>query len=335
MTTLITGAAGYVGSHAALHLIRSGRAVIGLDNFCTGSRDRADRLTSLAADLPGSFELIEGDIADRDLVSRVLSEHGIGSVMHFAAHCIVSESVREPEKYERNNVGGTRALLNACADSSVTRFILSSTTSVYGDPDVGLDPIAESTPCNPINPYGASKVECERLLRAHAEANEGFECAALRFFNVAGCDAVLGEQANEAGRLIPAAINVALGTQGALTICGTDFPTPDGTCVRDYVDVRDIADAHIAVLGALQPDDQRLYNIGMGRGWSVREVAEATARVSGREVPVIEGPRREGDPAALVADVTKIECEIGWTAKRRDLDEVIGSVWEWANTELC
>jgi UDP-glucose 4-epimerase len=332
MTILVTGAAGYVGSHAVLRLLREGHAVIGLDNYCTGLRERPIRLAQLAPGLPGSFEMVEGDIADESLVSRAIAQHGVDAVMHFAAHCIVSESVREPEKYHRNNALGTAALLSVCGSARVTRFILSSTTSVYGDPNLGMTPIPEPTPCHPINPYGASKLECERLLRAHAIANPHSAVAALRYFNVAGCDPELGEQSNEAGRLIPAAINVALGKQEALTICGTDFPTPDGTCVRDYVDVRDIADAHVAVLGALKPGDQRLYNIGMGKGWSVREVAEATARACARAVPTIEGPGREGDPPALVADVTKIANEIGWKANHTELDDVIGSVWSWAQS---
>jgi UDP-glucose-4-epimerase GalE len=331
MTVLVTGAAGYIGSHTALRLLRAGRTVVGLDNFDTGSRDRAAALAALARDTPGAWSMIEGDLADTERIRRALDNHAVDSVLHLAARCIVGESLREPERYHRNNVGGTASLLAACAGSDVARFILSSTTAVYGDPDPALSPIPESTPCRPINPYGAGKLECERLLHRFAQANP-CAVAALRYFNVAGCDPELGEQSNEAGRLIPAAIGVALGKQDALTVFGTDFPTPDGTAVRDYVDVRDVADAHVAVLASLKPGDVRTYNIGMGRGWSVREVVEATARITGRPVPTTEAPRREGDPAALVADVTKIAREIGWEAKRKSLDEIIGSAWAWAHS---
>jgi len=337
MTILVTGAAGYVGSHTALRMLRLGHTVVGFDNYSTGLRDRSIRLARSADTLPGDFHMVEGDIADTDLVAQTLAEHRIDSVIHLAAHCIVSESVREPDKYHRNNTLGAASLLAACAPSGVARFILSSTTSVYGDPDLGMTPIPESTPCHPINPYGASKLACERLLAEHAQtrhaAGRPFAGAALRYFNVAGCEPELGEQSNDAGRLIPTAINVALGRQPALTICGSDFPTPDGTCVRDYIDVRDIAAAHADVLDALKPGNQRTYNVGMGRGWSVREVAQATARVSGHPIPTIEGPRREGDPAALVADVTKIAQEIGWVAKHTDLGEIIATALEWASTK--
>ncbi len=335
---LVTGAAGYVGAHAALRLLRGGHRVIGLDNFSTGKRHRIRTLTSLADDLPGAFEFVEADIAETARVAAALTEHGATSVMHFAAHCIVSESVELPEKYRRNNIEGTAALLGACAKAGVTRFILSSTTAVYGDPDLGMTPIPESTPCQPINPYGESKLACEGLLRLHSErqraAGKPFASAVLRYFNVAGCDAELGEQSNDAGRLIPAAISVANGERDALTICGTDFPTPDGTAVRDYIDVRDVAEAHVAVFDALKDGDDRLYNLGMGRGWSVREVALATARVTSREIPTIDGPRRPGDPASLVADASKINDEIGWTAQRDDIDEVIASVWAWARSSV-
>lgn len=333
---LVTGAAGYVGSHTVARLCAQGWSVTGLDNFSTGERKRSDCLTRLARDTPGRFEMIEGDIADAGLVRAALAERRIDTVLHLAAHCIVGESVRDPDKYWRNNAQGTAALLGACLESAVDRFILSSTTSVYGDPDLGLEPIPESTPCRPINPYGASKLECERLLREHAQrrrdAGRPFASAALRYFNVAGCDAELGEQSDAAGRLIPAAIRVALGEQESLTIFGADYPTPDGTAIRDYVDVRDVAEAHVAVLEALIPGDERAYNIGMGRGWSVREVAECVERISGRPVPTIEAPRREGDPPALVADVTKIAREIGWRARRTTLDQVIGSVLDWARS---
>jgi len=335
MAILVTGAAGYVGSHTTSRLLRAGRTVIGLDNYSTGLRRRADHLAALAVNLPGTFHIIEGDVADTALVTPLMREHEIDAVVHMAAHCVVGESVRAPEKYWRNNVGATGALLASCAQVGVRRFVLSSTTAVYGDPMDRLPsptaPIPEDTPCRPVNPYGETKLECERMLWTHAEQMEGlsktFACAALRYFNVAGCDPDLGEQSTEAGRLIPAAIEVALGRRETLTVYGSDFPTPDGTAIRDYVDVRDVADAHLAVLDALQPGDRRLYNIGMGRGWSVREVAEATARATGRDIPITEASQREGDPPALVADVKKIARELGWQATRTNLDEIIRSAW--------
>lgn len=331
-SVLVTGGAGYIGSHAVQRLLRDGARVVALDNLCRGHRRAVELLSGLH---PGRVELVEGDVGDGELVERVLAERGVKSVMHFAALTYVGESVDQPLLYWRNNTAATVSLLEACGRAGVERFVFSSTAATYGEPGPADVPIKETCPQKPINPYGASKLAVERVLFDVADAMEragkGFGFAALRYFNVAGCDrsGVLGEDHDPETHLIPVVLQAALGKRDAVTIFGTDYATPDGTCVRDYVHVEDLVDAHAVVLRALKPGDRRTYNLGIGRGYSVREIIEAVRRVTGVDFAVKEGARRAGDPPVLYADPEKIRRELGWGARITDLDEVVESAWKW------
>lgn len=318
MRVLVTGGAGYIGSHAVRASLDAGHQVTVLDDLCTGHAEAID----------ARARFVRGSLTDRRALLDALE--GAEAVMHFAARSIVAESCRIPLLYWSTNVGGTVALLDGMREAGVKRLIFSSTAATYGTPAVV--PIPETCPQRPINPYGASKLAVERLIADHAAAEPGFAYAALRYFNVAGCAWGLGEAHDPETHLVPILLEAALGRRPHVTVFGRDYDTPDGTCVRDYVHVRDLVDAHLGVLAALQPGDARAYNIGSGRGWSVREVIDAAHRVTGIAFPVVDGPRREGDPAVLVTDPSRIRAELGWTATRSDLATILGDHWSWTRT---
>ncbi|MEL7474285.1 MAG: UDP-glucose 4-epimerase GalE [Planctomycetota bacterium] len=332
VSVMVTGGAGYIGSHAVQRLLRDGARVVCVDNMSRGCMGAIDRLAELGKD---RFAFAEHDIGDRVSVARLLADHRVGVIMHFAALAMVGESVDEPLTYYRNNTAGVVELLEAADEARVERFVFSSTCATYGEPSDEHVPIPEHCPQAPINPYGASKLHVERMLSDFADAKakrgEAFSYAALRYFNVAGADrtGVLGEDHDPETHLIPVVIQAALGKRDGVKIFGTDYPTPDGTCVRDYVHVEDLIDAHVEVMHALRANDRRFYNLGIGKGYSVREIIDAVQRVTGVDFAVGEGERRPGDPPRLFADPTKIQQELNWRASITDLDEIIGSAWNW------
>jgi UDP-glucose-4-epimerase GalE len=317
MNILVTGGAGYVGSHAARLLDRAGHAVWIYDNLSQGHREAA---------LPG--RLIEADLADSAELRRVLAGLRIDAVMHFAAHSLVGESVSAPAKYYGNNVVGAYHLLEAMRDCGVRRIVFSSTTAVYGAPE-NL-PITEEESLKPINPYGFTKLVIERALEDYARAY-GFAFAALRYFNAAGAspDGDLGEDHSPETHLIPLVLQAALGQRREITIFGDDYPTPDGTCIRDYIHVYDLGEAHVRALDLLTPGQGLRLNLGTGRGHSVREIIESCRRVTGRDIPERIGPRRAGDAPLLVADATRAQSVLGWRPRYTDLDALIETAWRW------
>jgi UDP-glucose 4-epimerase len=338
MSILVTGGAGYIGSHAVQRLLRDGHTVVALDNLFRGHEEALERLRPGAG---GRLTFVKSDIGDRQAVSRVLQEHGVRSVMHFGALAYVGESVSEPLRYYRNNTCASLVLLEAIEDqwartgSGVERFIFSSTCATYGEPSEEFIPIPEACPQRPINPYGFSKLHVEHMLFDYSalcrQQGRNFAFAALRYFNVAGSDrtGVLGEHHEPETHLIPAILQAALGQREAVTIFGEDYPTPDGTCIRDYVHVEDLIDAHATVMQALVPGDERTYNLGIGRGYSVREIIESVRRVTKVDFRVKSGARRAGDPPRLFADPRKIQAELGWRAQVTDLDQIVASAWRW------
>jgi UDP-glucose-4-epimerase GalE len=316
----VTGGAGYIGSHAAKALRRAGFSVVVYDNLAAGHR---------AAAKFGEF--VQGDITDVSAVREALQTHDIFAVMHFAALLDVGESVREPARYYRNNVTGAVSVLEAMAAESVKYFIFSSTCATYGEPIE--TPITETHPQNPINSYGESKLAVERAL-PHFERAYGIGSIALRYFNAAGADpdGEIGEDHSPEIHLIPRAIEAAMGGPGLL-VFGDDYPTPDGTCLRDYVHVTDLADAHVRALDALVDTGRSgAYNLGTGHPHSVREVIETVARVTGREVPWTLAPRRPGDPAVLYAAPVKAHAELRWTPRFAALEAIVATAWNWHRT---
>lgn len=315
---LVTGGAGYIGSHVALQLRARGERVVILDDLSRGFRQAAL-----------DTALIVGEVGDRERVRGVLKEHGVDTVMHFAAYTIVPESVREPLKYYRNNTGSTGTLLECCLEARVRHFVFSSTAAVYGMPAEGF--AAESTPTAPINPYGTSKLMSEWMLADVARASS-LRYAALRYFNVAGSDTGgrIGQATPNATLLIKVACEAALGKRAHVAIFGTDYPTVDGTGVRDYIHVEDLASAHVDALSYLRGGGASItLNVGYGHGYSVRQVLESVERVSGKPVAVREEPRRAGDPAALVARADRIRAELGWRPRLDDLDSIVRSALAW------
>lgn len=332
MSILVTGAAGYIGSHAVQRLLREGREVVALDNLSRGHEGAIARLRDQAQ---GRLHFARTDIADRETIARLITDHRVEAVMHFAALAYVGESVEKPLLYYRNNAAGALALLEVCRERSVTRFVFSSTCATYGEPGPEFIPIPENCPQHPINPYGRSKLHVEHMLADELEAarraNTDFAYAALRYFNVAGSDrtGVLGEDHDPETHLIPVVLQAAMGKRDAITIFGTDYPTPDGTCVRDYVHVEDLVAAHLLVLGAMRTGEARRYNVGIGRGYSVREIVTAAERVTGKSIRIKEGPRRAGDPPTLFADPRAIQRDLRWTPEITSLDDIIRSAWNW------
>jgi UDP-glucose-4-epimerase GalE len=312
---LVTGGAGYIGSHAARALRRAGYEVLLYDNLCTGFRRLAE-----------SFELIEADIADTPRLRSALLR--VDAVMHFAAHAYVGESVADPRKYFRNNATAALGLLDAAVDAGVKKFVFSSTCAVYGDAD--QKPISEQTPCLPVNPYGVSKLFVERALEAYGEAY-GLRSARLRYFNAAGADenGEIGALHNPETRLIPLALGACNAAGPELQVYGADYPTPDGTCIRDYIHVSDLADAHVRALEYLESGGESLTaNLGTGQGHSVLEVIRTAENITGRRVRWTQAPRRPGDPAALVADPSYAQTVLQWRAKR-ELTDMVSSAWQW------
>jgi UDP-arabinose 4-epimerase len=315
---LVTGGAGYIGSHACKALSQAGYLPVAYDNLVYG-HEWAVRW--------GPLE--QGDILDRTRLGEVIKRYNPKAVMHFAAFAYVGESVADPGKYYRNNVLGSLTLLEAMRDHDVRHLVFSSTCATYGIPD--SLPILENAPQNPINPYGASKLFVERMLKDF-EAAHGISSIALRYFNAAGADPdnEIGESHDPETHLIPLVLDAASGRRSDVTIFGTDYPTPDGTCIRDYIHASDLADAHVKALQALERGSpSSSYNLGNGRGFSVFEVVNAVERVTGLKVPAPIGERRPGDPARLISDALKARRELGWEPRITELDRIISTAWAW------
>lgn len=316
MKVLVTGGAGYVGSVGVLELIRAGHEVIVIDNLSQGHR----------AAVHDDAEFVEGDLRDRAVVDSVLGEHNPDAIMHFASKSLVGESMENPFLYMGDNVRAGINLMRSAAEHDVGRFILSSTANLFGTPE--RIPIDETEEIDPGSPYGESKFMLERMLHWLDELDV-LRFAALRYFNAAGAASPdLGEDHDPETHLIPIVMEVALGQRDRIEIYGDDYDTPDGTCVRDYVHVQDLAQAHILALDALD-DQSRVYNLGNGNGYSVRDVIDTAREVTGKDIPAEVGPRRPGDPAALVASSKKIRKELGWSPQYPDLESIIASAWEW------
>jgi len=316
MKILITGGAGYIGGTVSRILLAGGHAVTIFDNFCHSKRSA----------LPPEANFVEGDLADRTLLEKTLREGQFDGVMHFAALIEAGESMKKPEIYFRNNTAGTLSLLESMVATRHNRLVFSSTAACYGEPV--STPILEDAKLEPTNAYGESKLLVEHMLRWFNSVH-GFRYASLRYFNVAGAIDGYGEAHEPESHLIPLILDVALGRRQNIKIFGSDYPTPDGTCVRDYIHVRDLADAHLLALSALEKKDRIIYNIGNGQGFTVRQVIDSVQRVTGRTITVEECPRRPGDPAVLVAGAEKIKQELGWKPQFSDLNAIIASAWEW------
>lgn len=334
MNVLVTGGAGYIGSHAVQRLLREGHRVVVVDSLVRGHAAAIEAIRRSLA--PGSqLVFVHADISEQERLEVLLREHRVSAVMHFAALAAVGESVDHPLWYYRNNVSAMIALLSACESTGVERFVFSSSCATYGNPPEGMVPIPEDCPKAPISPYGMTKLHGEHILQDYAigqrKAGRPFGFTALRYFNVAGCDrsGVLGEDHDPETHLIPVVLHAAMGKRNGVAIFGTDYPTPDGTCIRDYIHVEDLIDAHVKALHAIKPGSTAAYNLGIGRGYSVREIIAAVREVTGLEFPVTEEPRRDGDPPRLFADPRKIQAELGWRASITDLRVSIESAWSW------
>jgi UDP-glucose 4-epimerase len=315
MKVLVTGGAGYIGSVVARQLVEAGHETVVLDNLSKGHK----RV------VPEDIRFVEADLLNVERVSEVLAGSFDG-VLHFAAFSLVGESVEEPERYYRNNVCGTLHLLEAMREADVSRLVFSSTAAVYGEPEEV--PIPEASPTLPTNPYGGSKLAGDQMIRAVAEAR-GLAATSLRYFNVAGASGRFGEDHHPETHLIPLVLQAASGQRDSVKIFGTDYPTRDGTAVRDYIHVEDLGRAHLLALEAAEPGEHRVYNLGNGAGFSVREVIEAARRVTDRPIKAVESPRRSGDPAVLVASSDKIRSELGWKPEKPELEVMISDAWDW------
>ena len=317
-TILVVGGAGYIGSHMVKVLLKADRQVVVLDDLSTGFRKLL---------LGGKF--IQGNLGNPDILDRIFSDHRIDAVMHFAAFSQVGESVRQPLKYYRNNVANTLELLGALIRHNVKRFIFSSTAAVYGEPS--QVPILEDSPLQPTNPYGTTKAAVEGML---ADCDKAYDLRyiSLRYFNAAGADpeGLIGESHDPETHLIPLTLKAAAGDLAHVSIFGTDYPTPDGTCIRDYIHVDDLARAHMLALEALMAGaGSTVYNLGNSKGYSVKEVIETASKVTGLPIPAIEDDRRPGDPAVLVAGSDRIKKELGWRPKFENLETIIQTAWDW------
>ncbi len=318
---LVTGGAGYIGSHAVLALQQAGYEVVVLDNLVYGHRDIVESVLKV--------ELIEGDTNDRALLDRVFASRPFSAVMHFAAYAYVGESVSQPDKYYRNNVIGTLTLLEAMVAAEIKRFVFSSTCATYGVPKTV--PIPEDHPQDPINPYGATKLMVERILSDFDRAYD-FKSVAFRYFNAAGADPAgrLGEDHQPETHLIPLVLMAALGKRESISVFGTDYPTLDGTCIRDYIHVSDLADAHVLGLNyLLKGGESQRFNLGNGNGFSVQEVIEMARKVTGRSISAIDCDRRQGDPPALVGSAEKARSMLGWNPQYADLESILTHAWTW------
>ncbi|MEA5626070.1 UDP-glucose 4-epimerase GalE [Nostoc sp. UHCC 0251] len=320
-TILVTGGAGYIGSHTVLALKQAGYNVVILDNLVYGHRDLVEKVLQV--------ELIVGDTGDRALLDHLFKTRDIAAVMHFSAYAYVGESVTDPAKYYRNNVVGTLTLLEAMLTASVKKFVFSSTCATYGVPE--FVPIPENHPQNPINPYGATKLMVERIL-SDFDVAYGFQSVRFRYFNAAGANpsGLLGEDHNPETHLIPLVLMTALGKRESISIFGTDYPTPDGTCIRDYIHVNDLADAHILGLEyLLKGGDSEVFNLGNGSGFSVREVIAAAEQVTGVSIPIEERDRRPGDPPILIGSGEKARTILGWQPQYPSIKDIVTHAWQW------
>lgn len=318
MKILVAGGAGYIGSHVSLDLYRNGHTPIVLDNLVKGHRQAVK-----------TGKLIEGDIGDEALIAKVVRDEQIEAVIHLCAYSLVGESVTDPAKYFQNNIGQSLKFLNVLRENGVNIFVFSSTAAVYGEPEE--TPITEDHPKNPGNPYGFSKLTFEGILKAYDQAY-GMKYISLRYFNAAGADfdADIGEDHQPETHLIPVVMQADLGLRPHIEIYGTDYPTPDGTCVRDYIHVNDLAQAHRLAIEALAGGKpSTIYNLGNGLGYSNRQVIETIQKVTGKHLLIKEGPRRPGDPAVLVASSEKIKKELGWNPEYHNLETIIESAWRW------
>ncbi len=313
MKILVVGGAGYIGSICAELLIDKGHEVVVFDNLTEGHRRAVD----------ARAELIEGDLSDRSAIQATLTRTRPDAVMHFAASALVGESMENPSKYFRNNIGNGLNLLDAMVETGVKRLVFSSTCATFGPPE--RIPLDETLPQRPINPYGESKLAFERILRWYDEIH-GLRFVALRYFNAAGASAKFGEDHRVETHLIPNVLKVALGQRSHVEIYGTDYETPDGTCIRDYIHILDLSQAHIL---ALQSAKSEFYNIGTGGGTSVREVIETCRAITGHEIPVVEKSRRAGDPPRLIAASAKIKKELGWEPQFQRIEAIVESAWKW------
>jgi UDP-glucose 4-epimerase len=313
MKILVVGGAGYIGSVCAELLLNEGHEVAIFDNLTEGHRAAID---------PRAI-FIEGDLSDRAAIGAALAKVHPDAVMHFAATALVGESMENPSKYFRNNVGNGLNLLDAMVEARVSRLVFSSTCAIFGPPD--RLPIDETLPARPINPYGESKLAFEKILKWYDQIH-GLKFVALRYFNAAGASEKFGEDHRVETHLIPNVLQVALGQKPEVAIFGTDYETPDGTCIRDYIHILDLARAHILALGSKKSD---FYNLGTGGGSSVREVIDTVCKVTGRKINVVEKPRRPGDPPRLIASSEKINRELGWKPRFQSLDPIIESAWKW------
>ncbi|MEC4815652.1 MAG: UDP-glucose 4-epimerase GalE [Scytonema sp. PMC 1069.18] len=320
-TILVTGGAGYIGSHTVLALKQAGFEVIVLDNLVYGHRDLVEKVLQV--------ELVVGDTGDRPLLDDLFRQRDIAAVMHFSAYAYVAESVRDPAKYYHNNVIGTLTLLEAMLAADVKKFVFSSTCATYGVPQVV--PITEEHPQSPINPYGASKLMVERIL-ADFDVAYDFKSVRFRYFNAAGAhpSGLLGEDHNPETHLIPLVLLTALGKRESISVFGTDYPTPDGTCIRDYIHVSDLADAHILGLEyLLKGGKSEVFNLGNGNGFSVKEVIETAKLVTGQDIKIVECDRRPGDPPALIGTAEKAMKILGWQPQYSSLKDIMIHAWEW------
>ncbi|MDX2242957.1 MAG: UDP-glucose 4-epimerase GalE [Leptolyngbyaceae cyanobacterium bins.302] len=318
---LVTGGAGYIGSHAVLSLQQAGYEVIVLDNLVYGHRDIVENVLKV--------ELVVGDTNDRSLLDQLFATHAIDAVMHLAAYAYVGESVSEPAKYYQNNVVGTLTLLDAMRAASIDKFVFSSTCATYGVPITV--PIPEDHPQDPINPYGMTKLMVEKILQDYDKAYN-LRSVRFRYFNAAGADPEgrLGEDHNPETHIIPLVLLTALGQRESVSIFGTDYPTPDGTCIRDYIHVTDLAQAHVLGLEyLLKGGETTVFNLGNGNGFSVKEVIETARRVTGKEIKAIECPRRSGDPPALVGGSDRARSILGWNPQYADLQQILTHAWNW------
>jgi UDP-glucose 4-epimerase len=316
MKLLVTGGAGYIGSIVGSQLLAAGHEVVVLDNLERGHREA----------VPADARLVVADLLDQDAVEDVVGE-GFDGVLHFAAFALVGESVAHPERYYRTNVGGTLNLLDAMRVAEIPRLVFSSTCAVYGQPDEV--PIPETAPPRPTNAYGASKLAVDGMIGDFCIAH-GLGAVSLRYFNVAGASGVLGEDHEPETHLIPNILRAALGVKEFVEVFGTDYPTPDGTAVRDYIHIEDLSTARILALEGVRPGEHRIFNLGNGDGFSVREVIAAAREVTGAEIEVREADRRPGDPPMLVAASERIRAELGWSARKPALRDMVGDAWEFA-----